>query len=51
MKQALFHAVTLLAKVKRQFVNHKDIYIVVKSILDLYSLEHEKNLMKLSCSK
>ena len=51
LKQEIFHEVTLLAKPKWQFENHKGIYNAVKSVLDLNSLEHERNLKKFSYSK
>ena len=50
-QHALFHELTpTFAKVKRQFINHKDKYSTVKSILSSHLLEHRKNLKKLSYS-
>ena len=40
----------MFAKVRRQFINHKNRYNAVKSILNSHLLEHRKNLKKLSYS-
>ena len=51
IQHALFHEVTpTFAKMRGQFINHKDRYNAVKSILNSYLLEHRKNLKKLSYS-
>ena len=51
IQHALFHEVTpTFAKVRGQFINHKDRYNAVKSILNSHILEHRKNLKKLSYS-
>ena len=47
----LFQEVTpMFTKVRGQFINHKDRYNAVKSILNSHLLEHRKNLKKLSYS-
>ena len=49
IQPALFHELTpKLEKVKGQFINHKDRYSAVKSILNSQLLEHSKNLNRLS---
>ena len=51
IQHALFHEVTpTFVKVRGQFINHKDRYNSVKSILNSHLLEHRKNLKKLSYS-
>ena len=45
IQHALFHELTpTFAKVKGQFINHKDQHSAVKSILNSHLLEHRKNL-------
>ena len=51
IQHVLFHEVTPpFAKVRGQFINHKDRYNAVQSILNSHLLEHRKNLKKLSYS-